>query len=364
MNKKTIMFVIPTLNKGGAERVISVLANYLSNKFTVSVVSLGTDAPQYDIKAEFVLLNTNVYKSKCLKAFNIFLRALAVRKLIKSRQPDTIISFMESANIPVILASRLVRNKRSLVVSVRNNPSRFPWYYRLAIRLLYSIPDRVVAPSLGISKALETHIIQNHGIDFIPNPIDPSSIRKQASADTNYPFDLPDKYILAVGRLTYQKGFDRLISIFSKLKSDDLHLVILGEGELRNDLLDLVRIYDLGDRVIMPGIVSNPFPIYRNAVCLALTSRYEGWPNVLNEAIASSCPVVSYGCKYGPDEILNCNNGLLIDEGDEQAFIDAVDSLCADQELRIRIIQNGLDNVENFSVEKISSHWLEIAGLN
>ena len=157
MNKKTIMFVIPTLNKGGAERVISVLANYLSNKFTVSVVSLGTDAPQYDIKAEFVLLNTNVYKSKCLKAFNIFLRALAVRKLIKSRQPDTIISFMESANIPVILASRLVRNKRSLVVSVRNNPSRFPWYYRLAIRLLYSIPDRVVAPSWYIKSFRNSH---------------------------------------------------------------------------------------------------------------------------------------------------------------------------------------------------------------
>ena len=356
------MFIVPTLNRGGAERVVSVLANYFSNEFIVTIVSLGSDAPQYDIKAEFIRLNAGVYKNSFMKLFNILLRGVGLRKIIKTRQPDTVISFMESANIPVILATRLLIWHGSLIVSVRNNPLMFPWYYRWAIKSLYRIPNSVVAPSLGISKDLEAQIFQNHGIDFIPNPIDFQNIQSQAEADTNFIFELPKEYILAVGRLTHQKGFDRLMSIFSKLKNKNLHLVILGEGELREYLKGLIQLYGLEGRVVMPGLVDNPFPIYRNAVCLALTSRYEGWPNVINEAIASSCPVVSYNCKYGPNEILNSDNGFLIEEGDEQGFIDAISIIHENQEVRSMLIDNGLKDVKQYSIERISHRWLEIAG--
>lgn len=364
MSEKTIMFVVPTLNKGGAERVVSVLANYFSNEFRVIILCLGSDAPQYEVKAEIVRLNVGAHKNLLIKAFNVVLRAVAIRKIIKSRRPDTVISFMESANIPVILATRLLTWHGSLIVSVRNNPLIFPAFYRWAIKLLYRIPKGVVAPSLGISKDLENQIFQNHGIHFIPNPIDYKNIQRQAKVATNYPFELPKEYILAIGRLTYQKGFDRLISIFSKLKNKNLYLVILGQGELRDHLEHLIQSYGLAGRVVMPGLIDNPFPIYRNAVCLALTSRYEGWPNVINEAIATSCPVVSYNCKYGPDEILNNGNGFLIEEDDEQGFIDAIDILQENQEERRLIIDNGLKNVEQYSIERIAHRWLDVAGFN
>jgi GalNAc-alpha-(1->4)-GalNAc-alpha-(1->3)-diNAcBac-PP-undecaprenol alpha-1,4-N-acetyl-D-galactosaminyltransferase len=362
MNKKTIMFVVPTLNKGGAERVVSVLANHFSNEFTVIIVSLGIDAPQYEVKAEFIRLNVGIYKNMLMKLFNILLRAMRIRRIIKSRRPDTVISFMESANIPSILATRLFTWHGSLIVSVRNNPLIFPVFYRWAIKSLYRIPKSVVAPSLGIKNDLEDQVFQNHGIDFIPNPIDYQNIRRQAKTATNYPFELPKEYLLAIGRLTYQKGFDRLISIFSKLKNKNLHLVILGEGELRDHLEGLIQSYGLTGRVVMPGLVDNPFPIYRNAVCLALTSRYEGWPNVINEAIATSCPVVSYNCKYGPNEILDNDNGFLIEEDDEQGFIKAIDILQSNEEVRRAMIDNGLYNVEQYSIERIAHRWLDIAG--
>tara|TARA_Y100000748_G_C15498406_1_gene489087 strand:- start:1210 stop:2304 length:1095 start_codon:yes stop_codon:yes gene_type:complete len=364
MSKKKLIFIVPTLNKGGAERVVSLLANHFSDEFLVSVISLGSEAPQYDVKAEFISLNLGARKNIYMKVFNSLLRGVRIRKIIKRKRPDAVISFMESANISVILATRMLAWDGSLIVSVRNNPSKFPWYYLWAIKILYKFPHKVVAPSLGILKYLKAQIHNNSGFDFIPNPVDLRNVRRQAELPEESTLQLPEKYILAVGRLTYQKGFDRLISIFSKLKNKDLHLVILGEGELRADLTRLIEFHELEGRVIMPGVADNPFPIYRNAVCLALTSRYEGWPNVINEAIASSCPVVSYNCNYGPNEILNNHNGFLVEEDDEEGFIDAISVLHENQEIRGSIINNGLKNVKKYSVEKISLNWLEIAGLN
>lgn len=359
-----MVFIVPTLNKGGAERVVSILANYFSSEFIVTIISLGSDAPQYEIKVNFIKLDLGSHKNPFMKTLNILLRVWNIRKIIKAKNPDTVISFMESANIPSILATRFLDWSGSLIVSVRNNPSKFKWYYRWAIKLLYRIPNSVVAPSLGISKNLEKEISNNQSIAFIPNPIDIKFIQEQAEAHTKYSLELRKDYILAVGRLTYQKGFDRLLSIFSKVNNANLNLVILGEGELRDDLSSLIKLYGLEGRVILPGLVDNPFPIYRNAVCLALTSRYEGWPNVINEAIATSCPVVSYNCQYGPSEILNNKNGFLIEEDNESDFIDAISLLYENQESRRVVIDNGLKNLENYSVEKISLRWLEIAGMD
>ena len=363
MNKKKIIFLVPTLNKGGAERVVSILSNFLSEKYLVTIISLSSEPSQYDIKSQLITLKVAANKKIIMKLLNVFKRLVSIRKVVKEEQPDLIISFMESANIPVILATRFLNWKGSLTVSVRNNPSMFPWYYRALIKLLYGFPQNVVAPSLGIKKDLEKMVFNHHGIDFIPNPIDLNLIKNESRKQIDDQLKLPDRYVLAVGRLTHQKGFDRLISIFSKLKYTNLFLVILGEGELRNDLNALINSYELKGRVLMPGLIDNPFPVYRHAICLALTSRYEGWPNVINESIASSCPVVSYDCKYGPNEILDHDNGFLIEEDDEEGFINAISALYEKKELRDLHIDNGLKNVEQYSIEKISDRWLRNSGL-
>ena len=108
----------------------------------------------------------------------------------------------------------------------------------------------------------------------------------------------------------------------------------------------------------MPGLIDNPFPVYRHAICWH-SSRYEGWPNVLNESIASCCPIVSYDCQYGPNEILDHDNGFLIEEDDEESFVNAISEIYEKKELRDLLIDNGLKNIEQYSVEKISDHWLK-----
>ena len=363
MVKRKILFFVPTLNRGGAERVISTLANYFSDKFDVTIITLSSDVPQYDISAKYKSLNANAYEGGFMKIINIFIRFIRIRRIIKKEQPSAVISFMESANIPVILATRILKWKGSLIISVRNNPLKFPWYYRLLIKILYRFPGRVVAPSLGIKKDLERIIYSHKGIDFIPNPINVKKIKSLSQMRISDIPNLPEKYILAVGRLAYQKGFDRLISIFSKIPNKDLSLVIIGEGDLRSDLNHLIRCSNLENRVIMPGLTENPFPIYKSAICLALTSRYEGWPNVINEAIASGCPVVSYDCKYGPSEILNNNNGLLVPEGNEEEFISSITSLIENPDICKTIIDNGFKNINRYSIERIAQYWLKIANL-
>ncbi len=364
MIDKKIFFIVPSLNKGGAERVVSLLSNFLSCQYNVKVISFSTELPQYDLKADFVSLNSDANKNIFIKLINIFVRLFYLRKFIKRECPVLIISFMESANIPAILATRFLNWNGSLMVSVRNNPSTFPWYYRIFIKLFYGVADNVVAPSKGICKELERLIYNYNRIDFIPNPIELEDIKNQSKQEIDSSLTLPKHYILAVGRLTHQKGFDRLISIFSKIRNTDINLVILGEGELRQDLNSLIQDHGLEEKVYMPGLVDNPFPIYRNAICLALTSRYEGWPNVINESLASGCPVVSYNCNYGPSEILDCDNGFLVEENDEEVFVEAISTLYEGKEVRDEYVSIGLKSVAKYSVDKIAMHWLKKSGLD
>ena len=185
MSVKKIFFVVPSLNKGGAERVVSLLSNYFSQHYQVKVISLNSELPQYHLKADFVSLNSNSNKNIFIKLVNIFIRLFSLRNIIKKESPDLVISFMESANIPSILATRFLRWNGSLMVSVRNNPSMFPWYYRTFIKLFYTTADNVIAPSLGICKELESLIYNHNGADFIPNPIELEVIKNQSEKETN-----------------------------------------------------------------------------------------------------------------------------------------------------------------------------------
>lgn len=348
------------MNAGGAERVVSILSKNFSKHHNVSIVILGEGEPDYDLdeRVELIKLNTKVFSYKILKLITLFKRIFLLRRVFRSNKPDEIISFMESANIPSIFAAVLLGKSSILTVSIRNNPELFPFFYRFSISFLYGIPGRVVAPSNGILIDLKSRIITDRIIEFIPNPIDIEYIQKMSINSEFQSFKKPENYILAVGRLNQQKGFDRLIHAFSKINIDKLQLIIIGEGEKRKDLEDLIKFYNLEDRVIMPGLVKNPFYLYKNALCFVLTSRYEGWPNVINEAIACRCPVVSYNCKYGPSEILSDGSGLLIDEGDEFSLINAIINIYNSKELREELLLNGLENIKKYSVETVSKLWV------
>ncbi len=363
MGLKKILFILPTLGFGGAERVTLTLAEYMSKNYDVSILVLSKSEPEYNTKVKCIQIDTKIFHTKIGKVFNIFYRSYMISKILKRKSPNLIISFMESANIPSIFASLITHNLDSLVISVRNNPLKFPFFYKFLIKTLYRLPHTIVSPSRGVLKGLNLVAPSIKYVDFIPNAIGLKNIQKMMLIPEKYSFDIPENYILAVGSLTHQKGFDRLISIFSRIKIKKLQLVIIGEGTERDNLVKLINKHHLQDRVIMPGIVNNPFYLYNNAFCLIMTSRYEGWPNIINEAIACSCPVISYNCNHGPSEILSHDNGFLVEEGDEDEVINAVNKIYSNKDERRKVVNNGLKYVKNFSVDRIAKQWLSIKGI-
>lgn len=350
-----ILVIIPSLHRGGAERVVSLLTTEWAKSNEVVLSVFDASCPAYSYGGQLVDLACAARGGVFNQMKNALSRVGNLVRLIRYERPDHIISFMESANFPVVLAAALTGHLGSLTVSVRNDPGRFPIFYRGLIPFLYRLPRRVVAVSAGVSEALVGMGVPRRKAYAIPNPI-----ALEAGRDTVHPAVLSARFILAVGRLHPQKGFDRLLQAFASLALEDLHLVILGEGAKCQVLATLALELGIASRVHLIGSVIDPFPWYQKAQCFVLSSRYEGWPNVLMEAMACACPVVSFDCNYGPVEIIEDGvSGLLVKEGDVAGLAAAIRRVLNDDELRIHLANQGRLRVAQFDVEKIAKQWLE-----
>ena len=159
-----------------------------------------------------------------------------------------------------------------------------------------------------------------------------------------------------------QKGFDILIKSFAKTNlRKRVKLVILGEGEERKNLEKLIVKYDLKSQVLLFGRVDNPFIYMKYAKFFILSSRYEGFGNVLLEALTCGAPVVATNCEAGPSEIIeNEENGLLVPVEDEEALKVAMEKLFYDRELYMRLKENTRKSIEKFNVKNIAKDWMKL----
>lgn len=183
-------------------------------------------------------------------------------------------------------------------------------------------------------------------------------ITKELLAPKPFEFD----YILAMGRLDKQKGFDILIKSFAKSNlRKRVKLVILGEGEKRKNLEKLITKYDLKSQVLLFGKVDNPFIFMKYTKFFILSSRYEGFGNALLEALACRTPVIATDCETGTSEIIESEkNGLLVPVEDEEALKVAMEKLFYDRELYKRIKTNTRKSVEKFDIKNIVKEWLNL----
>jgi glycosyltransferase involved in cell wall biosynthesis len=199
------------------------------------------------------------------------------------------------------------------------------------IRATYPKADSIIAISNGVATDLaDTTGIERESIDVIHNPAFSPDIQSKSKESVSYRwFDTDTPVVIAVGSLTQQKDFSTLLRAFSVLRErQDAHLLILGEGELREELESLASELGIATAVDMPGFVDNPYAYMRQADVFVLSSKWEGFGNVVVEALACGCPVVSTDCPSGPAEILaNGEYGSLTPVGDETALAAEIETV-------------------------------------
>jgi N-acetylgalactosamine-N,N'-diacetylbacillosaminyl-diphospho-undecaprenol 4-alpha-N-acetylgalactosaminyltransferase len=238
------------------------------------------------------------------------------------------------------------------------------------MRCIYPRASRVIAVSGGVADKLATGFaVAPSKIAIIPNPVDSEALHAAAAKHDELAIDQP--YVIAVGRLVNVKNYRLLIRAFAKA---DLpcRLVIAGDGPERDSLRALGDELGLGERLVMPGWLSNPYPALKRANLFALSSNVEGFPNALVEALALGVPAVATNCKDGPAEILADSNtdavtgltvadtGVLTPVGDVDSYAQAL-KLAFEQPLRERLMMAGRERARAYSAATIlARYWAVI----
>jgi len=416
-----IMILISSLVEGGAEKAtVNLVRNFIDQGFKVDLILFWREGVYFDFlpKAVRVIslsMNSSniVHHSRLYRVFRfIFHRELKsvrldflmkldkLRKRIRSyfgqksqglerwnpyvlrladylreTRPKALLAVMTEANLVAIKAKQLAHVPSHLVLSERTTSSLYLQehprgdFMKRCIREFYPKADIVVAVSKGVAEDL----VENFGLPpekvrVIYNPVMVSEVQRMAAEEVDHPWFKPDQppVILGVGRLVPAKDFPTLLRAFSLVRQvRPARLVILGEGK-GEERPKLERIaYQLGiqNDVLMPGFVKNPYAFMAKSAVFVLSSAYEGCPNVVIEALACGCPVVSTDCRSGPREILDGGRyGRLVSVGDVEGLARAIletlenPNMPADKEARIR-------RAMDFSIDKIANQYLETLGL-
>jgi glycosyltransferase involved in cell wall biosynthesis len=306
-----------SLKRGGAERVAALVSRYLSQKHNVYMILFDTTAGyDYPFGGQLIDLNLPEPKNRCpLTRLKNTLRAVPKLRQLKGQlNLDVMLSFLEPANIPNVL-SRTDHCRTILSItedkSYTQGRSLRRWIGESLIRGLYGRADLLIAASAGAGQTMtEKFGIPAEKIRVIHNPVDLDEIRILSDLPITEPCDFLSSphgpIVMTVGRLTLPKGQWHLIRAFTQVRKSipSARLVILGDGELSDLLIDLTKKMGLSDCVFFPGFKSNPFQYLRRAAVFVLSSLWEGFGNVVLESLAVGVPVISTDVRSGPREIL------------------------------------------------------------
>jgi len=367
------------ITSGGAERVLTILANAWAAKgWDVTLVTLddGSVPPFYPVDpgVRHVTLAVSrqsvagkaltaasagrgpirwLMQSKLATLWNMSRRALRVRRGLVALKPDLVISFIDQVNILALLS--LVGTGIPVIISERIDPAhhRIGWAWNALRVMTYPWADRLVVQGEGIQRQFHGRVRRRSRV--IPNPV----LRPPV------PTELPDPKrkghtLVAVGRLVPQKGFDLLLKAFARLspRHPDWKLVIWGEGPEREKLEGLREELGLSECAALPGNHSRIYEALAEVDAFVLSSRFEGFPNALCEAMAMGLPVVSFDCPCGPSQIIRPGeDGFLVPPGDQEGLMQALDRLMADPVLRASMGVQAREVVERFSLERILALW-------
>ncbi len=355
-----VMFVVLSLGAGGSERVIATIANYWAQRGkTVSITTFDPPDkdPFYPLDERVRLVRLGlapVVKPLARALARTGERIGALRRTFRSERPDVVISFLTKANIMALQASRGL--EIPVIISERNNPhlQKFNALWRFARARTYRRAFSFVTMTEGAAAYYPE--AQRPRTRIIPNPINlPEGWRNRRGGSC----------VTAVGRLTEQKRFDLLINAFADVADDfpEWSLTIWGEGEARADLERQCARVGLGDRIRLPGLTPEPGSWIETADVFALSSDYEGWPNVVLEAMAAGLPIVSTDCPFGAREMLDGGAcGLLVPTANAAALAGGLRLLMSDRALREDLAAKAKARASAvYSTERIIAQWEALA---
>jgi len=229
---------------------------------------------------------------------------------------------------------------------------RFRWLKLHLIRKAYSDADALIGNSLGIKDDFLAFGLKTEKVHMIYNPLNRDMIVRMAEEEVDMNIDVP--LVVSAGRLVYQKGFDVLIKAFRKVRDHiKANLLIIGDGHMKEALLSMRDALALHDDIIFSGFQQNPWKFFKHATVFCLSSRYEGFPNVVLEAMTLGVPVVVTNCHAGPSEITEDGKcGILIPPEDPDALAGALLKVLTDSQLRDTLSAVALKKSRDFGFEK------------
>lgn len=348
--KKIVLFT-GSMGRGGAERVISILSNYLSERgWDVTIIMLLHDITDgYSLDERVKIINF-LPKSPISTPKKILRNIKLVRAYIKKEKPDVAVSFMAQNILISGIACRGLNIK--FIASERIDPAKVKrnMAYKKVLENIYRKANKVIFQTKRAKEYFNTEIQKNSVI--IGNPVSVSCLAE----------DNPKKKIVTAGRLTTQKNHKMLIEAFGQLagKYSDYCLEIYGEGPCREELEKQIQEKGLHERVFLKGSSNKLHECICDSQIFVLSSDFEGLSNALIEAMMMGIPCISTDCAGSDEVIENGKNGLLVPVGNGQELRNAIEKLIEDADLRKKISENGKKRAEIFKTENIIEKWMDV----
>ena len=332
-SKHKLLFLIPTLETGGSQKVLSILLNNISlEKYDISLAVLTHTGVFYDSIPKRI-------KKIDLGISRVRFSAYKVYKTIKQLSPDVVFVFdVNNLSLIVSVLTFFLPEKikfitrESTIISVFIN--RYP-VFKNVIKVLYKYTFRRFDKIVCQANYMKQDLVDNFGVNgdkiiVINNPLETDRIT-HLSLGSKKLFDSNAYNIIAVGRFVRAKGFDRLIEAFSLVKMPNIHLTIIGDATPEDlgcaeEIMNKVKFHNLNEKISFVGFKENPYEYMAQADLLVMTSHYEGFPNVAIEANILGTPVMAFNCPGGIREIIDDGvNGCLIENNDIHQLASAID---------------------------------------
>ncbi len=355
--QKHIVLFISALRKGGAERVMVNLADYLHrNGVRVTLVTQYICEEEYTLPAGIprILSEITPQEETGSRIGDFLARYRKLCRIFTELHPDCILSFIGKNNIMTLLCTRFTGIPA--VVSVRGEPKseyyNFPM--RFLAKTLFACAAGVIVQT-GAARDFFPPVIRKKAV-ILKNPLNPAFVRERRTGR-------PDGRIVSVGRVDANKNHALILRAFARIAPEfpNASLVVYGDGEKRQELIRKTQELGLSDRVQFPGAVSDVAEKIRTASAFVLSSGHEGMPNALIEAMCLGIPSISTDCPCGgPRELIEDGvNGYLIPVGDEEALADRLRRIFSDEEGAEKMGKQAALLLEEYRPERVNAEWMD-----